>query len=143
MSRGFPSAARVKRRGRPWSLLVGLELIDLGSRQLDLDEALDDVRHVLCGEVARGAEDGEGQGEPVEDVALGVAEHLRHLARLVAVAVDHGPSGLDQVPAERVGAQTVFPAICQTGPCVWTGLVSESTRSTWTEPTIPSSSQRS
>ena len=94
-----------------------------GAVEREAHAALDDVGHVLGRQVQRCAEDGEAEGEAVEDVALGVAEHLGHRARLVAVAVDDPPAGLDHQPADRVGAvRPSVPQICQTGPCVSDGM---------------------
>ena len=55
-----------------------------------------------------------------------------------------GQPVLDHHPRDRIGhGQTVLPPMYQTGPCVPTGIVSESTRRRRSSPRMPSSSQRS
>ena len=90
--------------------------------------------------------------EPVEDVDLLVAEHLVDLADLLAVRVDDRPAGLDHQPGDRIpvmsatyprSASDGLASTYQTGPCVATGCVSESTRRTVSRPVMPSASRRS
>ena len=60
----------------------------------------------------------------------------------LAVTAHDLPPLLDQVPGNRVGHQTAWPPTYQTGPCVATGLESESERKTWKWPLMPSASRR-
>src|SRR5215204_5874329 len=81
-------------------------------------------------------------GEPVEDVRVLVPEHLVDRADLLAGGVDHLPPLLHDEPGDRI-AQTDRPSTYQTGPCVSTGFVSESTRRMRSRPPICSWSTRS
>src|SRR5262249_53689774 len=54
----------------------------------------------------------------------------------------HLPGELERVGTHLAGHYTVWPLICQVGPCVPTCRVSLRTRRTETLPVIPSASQR-
>src|SRR5262249_28933850 len=58
-----PTDRRVKRQR---SFLVRIEAVELGRRELDLNEAVDDVRDVLARQVARRAVDRDVDDQPLE-----------------------------------------------------------------------------
>src|SRR5205085_7443922 len=109
-----------------------------------VDPAFGYLPHLLGRDVARLAQHADRDREPVEDVVGRVAGDLLDVPDDLALAVEHCPAGLDHVPGDRVAlAHTTLPPTYQTGPCVPTGSVPESTHSTRNSPGIPFSSRRS
>ena len=118
------------------------EPVDLLLAEIQGDKPLPDLGYALRRHIAGRSDQARRDVEAVEDVALLVAEDFLDLADRLALRVDDLPARLDQEPRDRI-AQTDRPSTYQTGPCVWTGFVSESTRRIRSSPRMCSSSTRS
>src|SRR4051812_8712233 len=87
----------------------------------EMDLAFADVRDALGGYVVGGGEQPLRHVEAVEDVCLGIAEHLGDAPDLLAGRVVDLPALFDHGPGDGIWHQTARPPMYQTGPCVWTG----------------------
>src|SRR5262245_8278075 len=123
-------------------LLILAELFDLVLADRQADLSFGDGRDLLRRDVTRPAEQACRHGKAVEDVIARVAHDLVDGPDLPTACVEDLPARLDQEPGDWIAAHTERPPTSQTGPCVPTGLVSESARRISTSPVMPASSQR-
>jgi hypothetical protein len=79
------------------------ELVGLGRRQGEVDDAVGDLPHLLGRHVSWLPERRRGDREPVEDVLGVVAGDLVDLADLAPVRGEDLPAGPHQQPGDRVG----------------------------------------
>src|SRR5690349_5925751 len=106
-----------------------------------MDGPLHDLADLLGRDVERAVENAAApDGEPVEDVRLGIAEDLVDLAHLVAVARHDCPALLDDLPRDRIGHQAGRRPTRNVAPWVPTGWTSLRTRVMRTWPLISASS---
>src|SRR4051794_26977111 len=136
----------LKRYGPDAALAPGVvrrQAVDLVFGEGELDLALDNRVDGFGRDVEGIGADPARHGQPVEDVGGLVTQHLVDGANIGSLGGHHLPALLDHVPRARIGHQTTFPPTYQTGPCVPTGLVSESEWMISSRPSIPWASARS